>query len=112
MPSLPKGNRPTLAVSARSTYIKAKQEAFKGMDKSNRSTYNSRRWRKLRLTILRANPICTMCLQKDRYTTANVVDHIEPINKGGATWNVDNLQALCTPCHNSKSATDRVGRAI
>ena len=107
MPSLPKGIRSTLAVKARSTYVKDKQEAFKGIDRSNHKTYNTRRWRKLRATILKAQPICVMCEQKNRYTSANVVDHIEPINKGGAVWNTSNLQALCTPCHNRKSAKDK-----
>jgi len=107
MPSLDKGNRPTLAVKARSTYVKAKADAFKGMGNSNRAIYNSRRWRKLRATILSKYSICKMCEAKNRYTTANVVDHIKPINKGGFAWEISNLQALCTPCHNSKSARDK-----
>ena len=107
MPDLKKGNRSTLAVKARATYVKQKQEAFKGMSNSNRHIYNTNRWRKLRAMILKANPICVMCEKKNKYITANVVDHIKPINKGGYAWEMSNLQALCTHCHNSKSATDK-----
>ncbi len=107
MPSIPKKNRTTLAVKARSTYLKDKQKAFTGMDKSNRSIYNSIQWRKLRQMILHKQPICVMCEQKNRYTTANTIDHILPINKGGAVWAIDNLQALCSSCHNRKSARDK-----
>ena len=107
MPSIPKGNRKTFAVKARSTFVKDKQRAFVGMDKSNTHIYNSRQWRKLRQMILHKQPICVMCQQKKRYKTANTIDHILPINKGGAVWSIDNLQALCTSCHNKKSARDK-----
>mgnify|MGYP003653281234 FL=1 len=107
MPNLPKGNRSTLAVKARSTYVKDKQEAFSGMTDVNKYIYNSRQWRKLRQMVLHKQPICVMCEQKNRYTTANTIDHIQSINKGGAVWAMDNLQALCSSCHNKKSARDK-----
>lgn len=107
MPNLPKGNRSTLAVKARSTFVENKQKAFSGMDKSNTHIYNSRQWRKLRQMILHKQPICVHCERKKIYTTANTIDHILPINKGGAIWSIDNLQALCSSCHNKKSARDK-----
>lgn len=107
MPSIPKKNRTTFAVKARTTYVKDKERAFVGMDKSNSHIYNSRQWRKLRQMVLHKQPICLMCEQKNRYTTANTIDHILPINKGGAIWSMDNLQALCSSCHNKKSARDK-----
>ena len=107
MPSIPKNNRTTLAVKARSTYVKDKQTAFSGMDKGNKHIYNSRQWRKLRQMVLHNQPICVMCEQKNIYTTANTIDHILPINKGGAVWSIDNLQSLCSSCHNKKSARDK-----
>lgn len=107
MPELKKGNRSTLSVKARATYVKHKQEAFKGMSNSNRDVYNTNRWRKLRAIVLKSSPICIICEKKNRYTSANVVDHIKPINKGGYAWEMSNLQALCAPCHNSKSAKDK-----
>jgi 5-methylcytosine-specific restriction protein A len=107
MPSLPKGNRNTFAVKARSTYLKDKDRAFSGMDKSNAPFYNSRQWRKLRLMILQRDPICKECEKKNIFVSSVVVDHILPINKGGAKYNADNLQGLCTTCHNRKSARDK-----
>jgi len=31
------------------------------------------------------------------------VDHIVPIRAGGAMWDENNLQVLCTPCHIEKT---------
>ena len=107
MPSIPKNNRTTFAVKARSNYIKEKQRAFASIDKSNNYIYKSRQWRKLRQIVLHKHPICVMCEQKNRYTTANTIDHILPINKGGAKLSLENLQGLCSTCHNRKSAYDK-----
>ena len=107
MPSIPKGNRRTLAVKARSTYVKDKERAFVSMDKSNSHIYNSRQWRKLRQLVLHKHPICVHCERNKKYITANTIDHIIPINKGGAIWSMNNLQALCASCHNKKSAKDK-----
>ena len=109
MPSLPKGNRPTFAVKSRAGYIKQKHDSFKGMDRSNSKIYKGRQWQKVRRIILHKQPLCVICHSKGRYTTANTIDHIQPINKGGAVYNLENLQALCSSCHNSKSSKDRQG---
>jgi len=107
MPSLPSKSRPTYSTKARSTYLKDKERAFTNIDTTNASFYNSRQWRKLRLMILQRDPICKECERKGMIESSNVVDHITPINKGGARLNPDNLQGLCTPHHNSKSARDK-----
>ena len=31
------------------------------------------------------------------------VDHVVPIQRGGAAWDADNLQALCRSCHIEKT---------
>ena len=51
-----------------------------------------------------------MCEENGRVTPAYAVDHITPIKDGGATLDERNLQSLCSPCHNSKTAQERVGR--
>tara|TARA_R100000654_G_scaffold75059_1_gene111076 strand:- start:50 stop:376 length:327 start_codon:yes stop_codon:yes gene_type:complete len=107
MPSIPKGNRNTFAVKARSTYIKDKARAFTNIDKSNASFYNSRQWRKLRLMILQRDPVCKECEKKNIFVSSVVVDHILSIRLGGAKLSPDNLQGLCTTCHNRKSARDK-----
>jgi len=50
----------------------------------------------------RANPLCVEC----QYP-AQVTDHINPINMGGAVWDWNNLQSLCKPCHDAKSGRER-----
>ncbi|WP_306438138.1 HNH endonuclease signature motif containing protein [Paenibacillus sp. MDMC362] len=51
-----------------------------------------------------------MCLQTNQVTTATVVDHIKP-HKGNKQlfWDCDNWQALCVPCHNSKTSSQDFG---
>jgi len=62
-----------------------------------------RRWRRLRLMYLRANPLCADCLQANRVVAAVHVDHIVPKRDGGLDeW--DNLQSLCHSCHSRKTA--------
>jgi len=69
-----------------------------------------RRWRKLRLIVLREEPLCRMCQQIGRATLAMVVDHIKPKRLGGTDAR-DNLQPLCTLCHNSiKQSFEMTGK--
>ena len=107
MPNIPKGLRSTYAVKSRAKVIEDKAKQFKGIDKSNSKFYKSRRWQRLRKVILARDSICQHCKAKGRYISANVVDHITPINKGG-TNDLNNLQGLCSTCHNSKSSRDRM----
>jgi 5-methylcytosine-specific restriction protein A len=75
-----------------------------------KTPYNYR-WQKLRLSFLKDNPLCVVCLADGRVTPANEVDHIRP-HRGDKLlfWNVNNLQSLCKSCHSCKTATeDRVG---
>ena len=60
------------------------------------------RWQKARIAFLSANPLCVLCLQKDRIVASTTVDHIEP-HKGDMAlfWDMTRWQALCTSCHNS-----------
>ena len=61
------------------------------------------RWRILRRQVLDA--ASWRCAQCGRY--ANEVDHRQPLHKGGAPWDRDNLQVLCggpRGCHAAKTA--------
>jgi 5-methylcytosine-specific restriction protein A len=88
--------------SKRKNYLPSKKP-FRGKAATNMGFYNSKKWRNLRLVKLRLNPLCEHCLKKDIITEAKIVDHIIEINDGGAKLSIDNLQSLCSPCHNSKS---------
>lgn len=57
-------------------------------------------WRKLRLMVLRREPLCRRC-----GAAALDVDHIIPRRRGGPD-SLENLQALCHPCHSRKTATE------
>lgn len=55
-------------------------------------------WKKFSRQYRLDNPSCASCGEP-----AWCVDHIVPIEAGGAVWNLDNLQSLCRRCHNRKS---------
>ena len=67
-------------------------------------------WRKARLGFLASHPLCTACEKIGRVTAATVVDHIVA-HKGSQAlfWAYSNWQALCAPCHNSKTAREDGG---
>lgn len=56
---------------------------------------------------LEQQPMCEECERRGRLTPAQMVDHLVPINKGGAPLDMDNLQSLCNACHARKSAQDK-----
>jgi 5-methylcytosine-specific restriction protein A len=62
-------------------------------------------WRRLRLTILAAEPLCRACAAQGRTRGATDVDHIVPLARGGTNAR-ENLQPLCHECHGSKTATE------
>lgn len=59
-------------------------------------------WRKLRLLILREEPLCRHC-----GAAATDVDHVIPLAAGG-THARENLSPLCHSCHSRKTAADRL----
>ncbi len=60
-----------------------------------------RTWQRLRLLVLRGEPLCRQCGK-----AASQVDHITPIRKGGARLDPVNLQPLCHSCHSRKTASE------
>ncbi|MFC7719738.1 HNH endonuclease [Nonomuraea recticatena] len=59
------------------------------------------------------NTIRNLVRSRDKYTCrscgkqgAFIVDHIIPVARGG-DWSMENLQVLCTECHDPKSARER-----
>lgn len=63
---------------------------------------STRRWRKGRADYLRDHPFCAVCGR-----IANTVDHIIPIESGGAIWDRSNWQSLCTEHHDVKTKRER-----
>ena len=74
--------------------------------------YKSKRWQRLRLAVLQSSPLCVSCRDSGVVRPARVVDHIRPVRRGGAFWDVHNLQTMCESCHNSKSGKESHGLDI
>ena len=65
--------------------------------------YNTARWRKLRNLYAAKHPLCEECLKKELLVSVKVVDHIVEIKDGGKELDQNNLQSLCSECHNRKT---------
>ncbi|MCO7225749.1 HNH endonuclease [Pleionea sp. CnH1-48] len=64
------------------------------------------KWQKLRKEILaRDKYLCQICLSASRIQAAQTVDHIISKARGG-TDDPNNLQSLCYPCHDFKTARE------
>ena len=62
-----------------------------------------RRWQWTRLKVFeRDGWRCRRCGKAGRLEC----DHVVPLRKGGAPFDMDNLQTLCRPCHLAKTADD------
>lgn len=71
-------------------------------DPKSISFYNSPEWRRVRLAHLKREPFCRECKISGQDTFAEMVDHILPIQQGGARFDPQNLQSLCNRCHDRK----------
>ena len=75
----------------------------------------SPRWRKLRETVLRSNPLCATCATMGRNFPAAEVHHIIPaaemVKRYGddGFFRVDNLVPLCRRCHDRNESAWRQG---
>lgn len=64
--------------------------------------YQSPEWRALRISYLRANPLCERCEANARTTPASHVHHkIERKARPDLSLSWFNLESLCLPCHSS-----------
>jgi 5-methylcytosine-specific restriction protein A len=68
-----------------------------------------RPWRRRRAAWLREHPLCVKCEERGIVTAATEVDHVTPLWKGGAD-DESNLQSLCTPDHDDKTAAEAAER--
>ena len=74
-----------------------------------RKFYSTPRWKRLRRVALdRDGWRCRQCGKAGRLE----VDHIQPMHKGGAFWDLDNLQSLCVSCHIAETARENSRRRV
>lgn len=66
-------------------------------------------WMAIRARILKREPRCAMCLAKGELNPAVIVDHRTPLFEGGSNDD-SNLQGLCIPHHDAKSAEEEKRR--
>ncbi len=105
MPTPNKPQRPWLKAKATTpppTY--AKTQARNG---ENQEVHGTNRWTRMSKRYREENPYCVKCLAEERFTPSECVDHIVPINMGGAKWDESNMMALCNRHHSQKSAREK-----
>jgi len=72
--------------------------------------YSTRRWERVRKLKMQYEPLCQLCLKQGRIEPAAAVDHVVPINRGGAPFPaLDGLMSLCASCHNQKTRHEQLG---
>ena len=64
-------------------------------------------WRKVRAAKLDIDTLCQRCKSLGRIALAREVHHIKPLNQGGERLALENLEALCTACHNARHGGGR-----
>lgn len=70
-----------------------------------------RRLQKRNEAFKRAHPLCAHCAEQGRTTAVAEVDHVIPLHQGGLDVE-GNLQGLCIPCHEAKSAREAAERGV
>ena len=65
-----------------------------------------RKLQRLRAELFARRPLCAECQRQGRVILATQRDHIVPLEEGGQDHE-DNVQGLCAPCHDTKSAAER-----
>lgn len=105
MPKLPKGKPKSWIANS-----KKKANFTKKHTSVNADFYNSTAWRKVRKAYFSMNPLCKWCEEEGRVKEGKIVDHIIEIKDGGDKLGFDNLQTLCLPHHNQKTAWNKMKR--
>lgn len=85
--------------------MQSEQDRKRALDErkgADRQWYASAQWRAVRLMVLRRQPLCPCG------APANEVHHlVDRRERPDLAFNMDNLQALCKPCH-SRETMDRM----
>ncbi len=102
-----------LPTHRQSAHKAQRQQADKDYDR-NRGSASARgygkRWQRVRKMFLSRSPVCVRCEREGRIVPATEVHHIKDRRIfSELAYSMDNLEALCKPCHSQQSMLD-VGR--
>ncbi len=82
--------------------------------KDYQTLLNSKEWKILRAAKLKANPLCEMCMEEGKVSSAIDVHHIVPVESATnirdmarLCFDPNNLVALCIRCHSKVHADER-----
>lgn len=68
--------------------------------KQTRRFYSMYRWQQVRKLKRSITPLCERCEAQGKVIIGDLVHHIIPLEDGGSPLDLDNLETLCTTCHN------------
>ncbi|HEY7413843.1 MAG TPA: AAA family ATPase [Ktedonobacteraceae bacterium] len=72
--------------------------------------YHSAAWGRRREYQLRTEPLCKLCLEKNKIVPARVADHVVPHRGDYNSFVLGKLQSLCVECHQvAKRRYERIG---
>jgi 5-methylcytosine-specific restriction enzyme A len=66
---------------------------------------SGRRLQRKRAELFTREPLCRECTRQGRMALAEIRDHIVPLGEGGLDVD-DNVQPLCRPCSDAKTAIE------
>ena len=92
-------------------YEKTAAKEYDQQRGSSRERGYDTQWEKVRDLKASRDPLCEECLSQDRDKALDVVHHVIAISEGGERLSMENLQSLCTECHERKHSSGRFGRA-
>ena len=71
-------------------------------ESETRALYKTMRWQRVRQAQLNEQPLCEMCLDRDKVTAATVCHHRIPHRGDVVRFWSGPFGSLCDPCHNSE----------
>jgi 5-methylcytosine-specific restriction endonuclease McrA len=104
---------PSETTYCNSCYLEKKEKKGYRKTKPRNPNYSTRRWQTLRAqAIARYGRRCAVADCPNDMTLSKMthVDHVIEAEDGGDFWDINNLQVLCKPHHDAKSAAVRAGR--
>jgi 5-methylcytosine-specific restriction enzyme A len=78
--------------------------------KATSGVYKTKLWHHRRLQVLSRDPICADGRVCGHNRLSTEVDHVIPLEQGGAPYAMDNLRGTCTDCHQAKTAQENSQR--